>query len=327
MPHPKRKYENGATFAFCARLAEGLPFVPNKYIRDILYGAAARAISRHPDVIVSALEFMTNHYHGIATIVGDPAQFADFLHDLNDEIARVVNKLKGRKNYKVWGQRTFVARIGDSEALIKQLAYAYVNPVAANFVDKASKWTGAGTWRFLFKKEPEYYKWIRSSKLKKLPNKSFSKKEIKNLCRMLDKMEAEEFELKIKPFAWKHFFYDTRNLTDKEILSRILQEVKRLEDEYRAIRKRENKALCDLNQLALQNIYKPYRPNSYGRRVYCICSDPELRRQLLEEYKEFCAECEAAWEAWKQGDFSVFYPPGAFLPPQHPISCSVPLGP
>ncbi len=239
MPHPRRRYLHLKPVFFTNRLAQGLPFVPNKYINSILYGAAARALARNPGIKLCALEFLQNHYHGMAVPTADPQELSSFLHDLDDELAKAVVRLLGQRNVKVWSQRPHVALLGNADAVMEQLTYAYLNPVAANFVDKASQWFGVSTYRFLFNQTPEKYKWIPTSKLRQLPNKPFNKKLLKKLCRQIEQLNTPLYDIHIDPFFCKHCFEETSQLSDDEIRSEILKRVKAGEDAYRKERKLE----------------------------------------------------------------------------------------
>ena len=326
MGHQRRYYKHGDAFFVSNRLTEGLPFVPNIFINFLLLGALARAAALSPGIVICAFSFMQNHYHLIVYIEGDSAQLSTFLHDLDDELARVIKKLLGKRNLKVWAQRPHVALLGDMPTVIKYFAYCFLNPVDAGFCDRAADWIGAHSYHTLFDEKLRHreHKWVRTRELKKLPNKEFTDKEIRRLQSEWENIEGPIYELEIEPFAWKERFGSSRNLTDAQILETIVLSIQTGEKDCAQQRKKERRRLADPELLRRQNPYKRYRPKKYGRRVYCICTDPELRKQIIEAYKNFCEECKAAWAAWKKGDFSVKYPPGAFLPPRLPLASALP---
>ena len=57
MGHPRRNYTHGRVYLVTNRLAQGLPFVPNKYINALVYGALARAYALNPGVVICAFCF------------------------------------------------------------------------------------------------------------------------------------------------------------------------------------------------------------------------------------------------------------------------------
>ena len=323
MGHQRRYYKHGDTCLVTNRLAQGLPFVPNAYINALIYGAVARACSRNPGIIVCAFEFLQNHYHFVIHIASDGREMASWLHDLDDELAKIVKTLLGKRNLKVWAQRPHVAVLGDAAAVIKQIAYTFLNSVEAGFVVRGADWVGVNSFHFLSLPVAEGHKWVRTSKLSRLPNKEFTEREIKRLHSRWTNQPGKVFTLNVKPYIWRKRFSDTRNLTDEQVKEIILDEVVRGEAQCFRDRKRNGTSSAELGKLACQNPHKHYVPTKRGRRVYCICTDLELRQQFIALYKAFCETCIAVWQAWKRGEFNVKYPPGAFLPPQPPLASAV----
>ncbi len=324
MGHPRRHYKHGNVCMVTNRLAEGLPFVPNKFINALLYGALARASSRNPGIIICGFAFLQNHYHLVLDIDSDEKEMESFLHDLDDELARIVKKLLGKRNFKCWAQRPHVSVLGDAQAVINQLAYCLLNPVKANFCQKAVDWIGIHSYRFLFDQTPKQHKWLRTQKLNTLPNTSFKSRLINRLYQRWDNLPGKVYQLNVSPFAWKARFQEICQLSDEEIRSKLLDKLAEEELQCQKEREQLKQRLVDPEELAQQNPYQYYKPKKFGRRVYCICTDPELRRQMIELYQAFCALCAEAWAAWKRGDFSLKYPPGAFLPPRPPLSSALP---
>lgn len=312
MGHPRRYFEHNAVYFITNRLAEGLPFVPNDYINYIIKGIIATAQARYPSIILCDIQFMQNHYHMLLVLEGDARDLKLFMNFFDGELAKVVTKLLGKRNVKVWAQRYCASRLLDSEAVIKQIVYMYLNPTSANMVASIDHWKGVSTWQFYSANpEIERYKYIRPSKLMKLPNSSFNPKLVKILMQSIEEHQVAGQPFKAFPLHWKKCFPDTARATDAELKSRIISQIR---DEETYLYKKRKKPISDWKTLAAQNPYKYYKPKKFGRRVFCISSIPELRLQFIELYKEFCAICENIWLKWKKGDYSLNYPPGAFLP-------------
>ena len=323
MGNQRRFYKHGDTCLVTNRLAQGLPFVPNAYINALVYGAVARACALNPGIAVCAFEFLQNHFHFVVYIESDAKEMASWLHDLDDELARIVKTLLGKSNLKVWAQRPHVAVLGDAGAVIRELSYVFLNSVEANFCKDASDWIGVNSYRFLFSPNAEQHKWVRTCKLNQLPNKGFTARDIKRLHARWLKQSGKIFTLVVKPYIWKKMFKQVRELTDEQVRELILEEIARGEAQCGRDRRSSRRLLAEPEELSRQNPYKHYTPSKRGRRVYCICTDPELRQQFIELYKAFCETCVAVWQAWKRGDFSQKYPPGAFLPPRTPLASAL----
>ena len=323
MGNPRRHYRHNDLCLVTNRLAEGLPFVPNAYMNAILYGALARASARNPGIVICAFTFIQNHYHLIVHIHTDAEEMANFLHDLNDELAKIVKKLLGKRNAKIWGQRTHVAIIGNFGAAIKEFGYCFLNAVKANLAERAKDWIGVNSYRFLFSQEPEDYKWVRTAKLQRLPNKEFTKRDLRRLHNRWINQPAPSYTLYVNPYSWKNLFDDSRKLSNDQIRDLILTQVAAGETQCAKERTQNNLGTANPEALSLQNPHKYYVPKKFGRRVHCICTEPEIRQELIEEYKAFCETCAAVWRAWKKGDFTAKYPPGAFLPPRPPLASAL----
>lgn len=324
MGNQRRHYKHGDVCFVTNRLAVGLPFVPNSYVNHLLHGALARAAALHPGIVLCAFEFLQNHYHLIVYIKETEVEMKDFLHDLNDELARIAGKLQGKRNHKFWAQRPHVAIFGSSASVIEHFGYCFLNSVKANFCERASEWIGVNSHRFLFSQAPEIHKWLPTKKQKRLPNKAFTKKEIRRLTNHFLNTPGHGFELNVDPFIWKSCFEDSKQLSDNQITQMILQTIEEGERVFKEERRKNRQKLAIPEQLMLQNPHKYYKPKKYSRRCYCLCTDPEMRCQMLEAYKDFCEKCVLAWNAWKKGDYSVTYPPSAFLPPRPPLCSALP---
>ena len=57
-----------------------------------------------------------------------------------------------------------------------------------------------------------------------------------------------------------------------------------------------------------------YMPKRTGKKMWCLCDDPVLRAAYINWAKSIKKQARAVYERWKQGDFSVSYPPGVFPP-------------
>jgi hypothetical protein len=247
---------------------------------------------------------------------------SNFIHDIQDELARLVCKLLGKRNVKVWAQRFHAAKLGDYQAAVSKIVYGLANPVQAGFCKRVADWWGIGSWKYIEGEKQKICHWYRSKKLKKLLNAPFSKQTLSYNLAYLIKLEptSQQFSLSMQPFYWKICFKKTRNIADAEIKEMIINGIVEQEIRIAKERKRERKQLADKELLKCQNPYKCYKPKSLGRRVYCICTDSDLRQQLIEEYQSFCEYCRYVWKKWSERDYRFKFPPGAFIPSQKPFA-------
>lgn len=315
MGHPRRFYRPDSLYLLTNRLAEGLAFVPNAYICALLGGVFAEASRRYPKIHLSLYFFLQNHYHLLVHTSGDPAELRSFLEYIDGEIAKLVVRLLGKRNVKVWAQRAHVALIATAEDALEKMAYALLNPVAANFCDRAIDWRGFSSAKFLYDQSPEFYKRVYPRQVERLPNGCFGRKLRRTLLEEIEALPQDAQPLIATPFSWKRCFIETKDSSDAELLQRLEAKVAFEESRYRKARKTP---LPTAEQLASQNAHKRYKPKKFGRRVYCICCNKELRELLLKEYREFCEQCKICWLESRNGCLDVDFPPGAFRPPRVP---------
>ena len=107
---------------------------------------------------------------------------------------------------------------------------------------------------------------------------------------------------------------------DKPLIDQMLRDAHTLKGASRMV------GLIDISNIAhrLEDIMvkvrdgdMAYTPKKFGRRMWCICDDLELRKAFINWVKTLRAEAKEVYERWKKGDRTAHYPPGMF-PPSFP---------
>lgn len=325
MPAPRRMYVNNQVYFVTNRTAEGLPFVACLYINLLIYGVLARAQRMYPDITVCAWLFLANHYHGVVVTRGDPAMLRYFMNFVDGEIAKIVARLLGKRHVRIWAQTYHAAVMLDYDTVVRKLTYLYINPVQAYLVAHVSDWRGVSTWNEFLGKATRRFKYMPPSRLRRLPRGAFSKQHCQNLVKDMVNMPGCISEFIVEPFAWTACFQASENRAEDEVREEILQSIRRAEEEIGERRHKEKRGIVGAEALSKQDPYRKYKPTIFGRRVYCISTCAELRKQFIELYKDFCARCVQTWNNWKKGNLSASYPPGAFLPSRPPPASRVPI--
>jgi len=167
--------------------------------------------------------------------------------------------------------------------------------------------------------------WIQSSHIPTLPSASLSEQQDKFFADKLNnpiskkgnRKTQKKHDLILEPNLWLSCFGDYSNEDVIRINKEILQDLKHSESEYAEARLKANKTIIGtqrLKQLAVMADYEPKRdPND--RRIIVICSDKELRIQLIKRHKEFAMLCRLRYTQWSTGDTSEPWPPAGFRPP------------
>ena len=99
-----------------------------------------------------------------------------------------------------------------------------------------------------------------------------------------------------------------------------MEKLRQAEEKYRKKRTEEGRSVIGAAKLRRKNLDLSYIPNRTGRRTWIICSDIGLRIKIIEYIKSLVKQAKDVYCRWKQGDFSISYPPGLY-PPCMPKVC------
>lgn len=318
---PRRYYKSKHVYLATSRLRKSLPLVPDRLINSVLKGILARAQHLYPITLCDAL-IMGNHFHFIF-ICYDPQVVADYFCYIKGEIATAINKLTGRRG-NVWHGRTDTPMLATVDSIIEKTIYLYTNPQSENLIDKIEQYPGINSWEALVsgKNLEEECIWYPSRDLKRIPKVAEEHKLRDRLLEALGDTDEEgrpreKHILNICPLAWVKYFSE---ITEDEAREKIISGVRALESEYRIVR---SYPPMGKKRLRTASIYRWHLPKKYGRRVFIVCSDIEYRKVLIKEYRDFVKKCRNIYRRWMSGDFSEFFPPGAFPPPACRIASAV----
>lgn len=112
--------------------------------------------------------------------------------------------------------------------------------------------------------------------------------------------------------AWANCFPEGQNKTREELRSLIIDEVEKGEKKIR--KQRGDKRVFGAHELAKQCFHKRYTSKKYLKRPICISTRPLIKKQFIDEYREFVRQCKEAWVLFKETRGHVIWPPGAFPP-------------
>ena len=261
---------------------------------------------------------MANHYHAMIVNRGSAEELSAFMNFVDGEIAKVVCKLLGTWNVKIWSQRFHYAPLLSAEDALEKMAYLFLNPVSANLVARASEFPGVSTYGWLTPGHQQSFQYVRPKLIVKLANGRFLRRTSKRLASALKELTLPSYNFSVKPFAWKECFSGTVECSDEALKAELMERIAKGEARAERDRKQTGQRLCDLDALVEQNPHRHYVPKKYGRRACCISSCPVLRAEYIKLYRSFCKQCDAAWQQMKRGYREVVFPAGAFLPPQMP---------
>lgn len=304
------------------RARKNIPLPPLRCINLILEGAIARAQTVYP-VVLSHFLFTGNHPH-IFAIPLDANDFKGFYGLLEKELTEALKKLTGLEHARIWEGAAKVTRIATLEDFINEVAYCYANPASAHLEDKIERYPGVSTWREFrdapLKADAAMVKrclWIRRPYLKALPSRRLSGRQDRHFTENF-KQKARKYkaynQLRIEPYAFCKV-YGVSNEELAQVKERIIDALRRCEGDARDERRRLKKSVIGKHRLREKPIFAEHTPKKNGPALHVIAYDKQYKIQLLKEFKTFCQLCRDAYEAWKRGDFTVQWPPGAYKPP------------
>ena len=246
MGHPRRYFVTGTPYFVTNRVAEGLPFVATLYINLFLFGILARACFLYRTITLCFFLFMTNHYHLLLVLRGDPQQLERFMHYVNSEIAKLVVRWTGKRNVKIWAQRYHAIPVLTSEDCLKEMLYTFLNPVRAGLVGRAIDWRGCSSLYSLSDSTPRNYSWLKLNDTRRLPNARFSRKIAKGLLKGLSTLCRPMYSLPLDPFGWMECFPDTAGKSVDEMRDRLCHDIARTELRCARVRKVKNQGIVVL---------------------------------------------------------------------------------
>jgi putative transposase len=101
--------------------------------------------ARHTGVLIHAVCFMSNHWHGVVT---DPlARLPEFLERFHRLFARAQNSALGRWENLWSSDKPSLVELVSDEDVLDKMAYTIANPTAAGLVHSPHEWPGVISFR------------------------------------------------------------------------------------------------------------------------------------------------------------------------------------
>jgi REP element-mobilizing transposase RayT len=288
----------------------------------ILWSALGVAQSFYPLKVISFV-VMGNHIHIIA-LVEDPTTVEGFMERFKCETAHAINRLLGRRQVTVWCEGYDSPTILTLDDLIEKLAYVYANPVRAHRTSSISRYRGQSSWAMFTSGEvTREVKRIRRTFLAPIMQGRVSVSERIHEASVVERQAKEVLSFTLSPDAWMIAF--PGQSTPAAINEKLLKRLKEIESEMAIVRERDLITLPSETAEATQPIDTPYVPETFGRRMWCICRDVALKVAFISLIKSLREKARKVRLQWLQGNTSEVFPPGLF-PTSYPILANLPSG-
>lgn len=320
MPRTRRVIVQGRMYEVVTRAREGLPLPPTTTTNTLVTGILART-QRDDKVTLCNYVHVNNHFH--KNIVSkDPEKFVRFYGEFNKKITDSLRKMLGRKTLRLWEDRASVMLIAELGDCINRLVYLFCNPAKADLADSIDTYIGLSSWQAFKTCSPSVdaevridASWVPASELPRLPQSRILKdRDDKNFSEKLRFSKKRiNHTLVLKPLAWLRHYGITDPAEIESIRQTVISRVYAEEAEIRKARIRERRRAVSPGALRHQAYLKSHTPKKKDRKIFVICANGDLRKELIRIFKKIFDKCSDAYQMAKLG-LNAEWPPGTFIP-------------
>ncbi len=322
MARRRRRIESMKVYEICFRARDTLPLVARKLIDMIIEHAVARA--QRDEKLYLCHDIWNGSHPHLIVLTKDAEQCKKFYMEVQKKITDCLKRLLGLSYLSIWEGRPTVALIDDLDEAVRRISYLYANPAQDNLEISIERFPGLSSFsEFLSVKdkgiEASTSKDVPRLRLPSLPtissNPTFEGE--RGAIKLLRKQNRELQPLVRHPNIWMKA-YGVRDKDISRVNERVIERLRRREAAAERLRKATQKSVMGRAKLTRQEILKPHTPKKKERKVFYYGSCKKTRIRFLEEFQEFCRRCRECYQRWRQGDFAVVWPPGAFKPAMPP---------
>ena len=310
MPKNRKLFIHGDVHFITTRVVEGLPIVSSSFMKIILESIIARAQQLY-DIKLGDFLFMSNHLHLLITVT-NPCHVDAFMGYLKTESAHAINRLMGKRKGSVWEDGYDSPIILDIEKLKDKIVYIYTNPQSANLVETIDQYPNLSSWQAFKTDQSEFktYRIIRTQYRRLVKGASDRQKSAYAKELREDSLGEISYKLDLKA-AFNAFSNDD---TYDEFRKEIIDLIKEKEEELKVQRKKDRKQVLGASALKSQSMYKAHTPKKFGKKMICLGSTKEIRKDFIEIFKQLRDECIQAYRKIVAGCRITQLPPGFYMP-------------
>lgn len=281
----------------CRTMQGRLLLRPTRRVNELVLGVLGRSVRLYP-VQVHAFQFLSNHYHLLAT-VPSAQRLAAFMNYLNSNLAREIGRAVDWPE-KFWGRRYQVVLVdADEAAQVGRLVYLLSQGTKENLVWSPRDWPGASSLDALLSGDPVRGKWVdrtleyrcRRARLEISPGQVCSE---------------ESFDLVPLP-CW-------RDLSRSEYRARVATLVAEIESQCSAHHRNAGTEPLGLERILRKDSHLRAAPLRRTPTPLVHASNPQRWRAWRMAYDRFVLDFRSAAEALKRGARDALFPEGSFPP-------------
>ena len=310
MPANRKFFVHGMLYEIGFRTQSGLPLPAGPLLRMLLEDIFARAQSNYA-VTISHFVVMANHMHLLA-VVENPQSVPDLVGYIKRESATAINHLLGRVGVSVWKRGYDSPVILDSDKAIQRIVYIYTNPQQANLVETIDDYPHFSSWAaFLNGPQEITRRRVTRDKVPFFPRAGLSITEQEQLVNELQENGGESFSLKIEPNSWMQCFNDLRLHSPEQVNQGILTQIRSREQ---MLARTRLTPVIGASALESASPYAEHTPKKFSKRMLCLSSFVNLRKDFIEWYRALCAKAPKFIRSCLSAEWLTKLPPGLFSP-------------
>jgi len=271
---------------------------PSAELNDLILGVLGRALSLYSSVRIYGFKFLSNHFH-IILAAPDVQTLALFMNHIDSNIAREAGRLHHWHD-KFWSKRYLPLSIEDDAELVKRAKYVLGHGCKEGLVASPLDWPGASSDRALLFGQKLEGTWYDRSAYYEAERRG-------KQVRLRDFAVRYEVPLTVLPIL-EGKSEEQRRAFYQELVDEIEQET------FQACLD-EGKTVLGVEAVLGQDPYDRPRDPKRGPAPLCHASTKERRAAYRRAYRKFVSLYRQAVERLRQGDQSVKFPEGCFLPP------------
>jgi len=316
-------HPSGSVLACSFSLEEGVLLLPNELCTSVLRSCLGAASQLYP-VRMGHFIVEGTHVHMVFVVV-NPEHVPEFLRHFKCESAHILNRLLGRKKRTVWCEGYDSPIVLTPARALAYIAYLYSNPAKDNLESSIDTYPGFSSWKmFCNGTHTKVWKRLRRSQIRPLSRDSHNARGYDKEAERLLSESTEEVSFTLEPNAWLEAFGITTPEEQARWNERVVKRVRHIEARWEKRREQLGRRVMGAQRLKTQVFNLTYRPQRSGRRMWCLSEKRSVRRNFIVFFKDLMRQARSVYARWKQGDFSVPYPPGLHAPSMPRLANVVP---
>ncbi len=288
-------------------VGDSFRFLPTVEVRQSLLFVFAWMAGKY-GLLIHEFEFMSNHFHFIATDVR--GELPNFMRDLNSNLAIQLNALRGTSGSNI--EKGYLQiLISDVGKLLDKAVYILCNAVSANLVARTKDWKGPNSLSMdyaapLVIERPKCGIWKESRAPK--PKSRFESRGRRRYRGRSKAPERAQLILHRPPGMMPE-------CSDGQVRQQIRDAVVQREVELAEERRRTGRKVLGMKGVLMQHFLDTPRRSRvlFETKPRVSGRDRRKRREALAAILEFEAEYRKARDAWLGGHRETVFPHGTWL--------------